>query len=89
MATDDAALAKERRESAQAIHERDEAVAEWDFILKFLQDIAAAFDKSCGLAFEATAAGVEIRALYPSQADAQAVATHIRTVRAMGSLAAA
>jgi hypothetical protein len=50
---------------AQAIAERDEAIAERDFILKFLQEIGAAL----------------------KTADADAVKSQLRTVRAMVRLA--
>jgi hypothetical protein len=50
---------------AQAIAERDEAIAERDFILKFLQEIGAALNT----------------------ADADAVKSQLRTVRAMVRLA--
>lgn len=57
------------------------------FVAKHRADIIVAFDKCCGLAFEATAEGVEVRALYPSQAAASAAAIYIRTLRAMAVLA--
>jgi hypothetical protein len=79
MATDEIDSALANRDQAiaqrdQAIRDRDEAMAERDFVLKFFTDIGVAFGKSRGLAFAATAEGVEIRALYASQADAEAVA---------------
>ena len=75
------------RERDQAIAERDQAIAERDYALKFVQDLGAAFRQERRLAFKATDDGVEVRALYPSQADAEAVATHIRDLRAMVSRA--
>ena len=72
MPRDKAALAKERRESAQAIAARDkaiaaraQAIAERDFVLKFVQDLADAVWR----------------------VDALAVAGHLRTLRAMAALA--
>ena len=70
-------------EYAQAIAERDEAIAERDFLLNFFEDLGAAFDKSERLAFRETAEGIEIRSLYPSHADAVAVARRIHSLRSL------
>jgi hypothetical protein len=78
---------KLERDYARAIAERDEAIAERDFILQFLQDMGADLCKGRALGCRPTADGVEIRSLYPSQAEALAAASRIRELRAMVSLA--
>ena len=76
-----------RAEYDAAIRERDQVIAERDFILKCLEAMGAAFRRERRLAFHPTAGGVEIRALYPSQADAEAAAFEMRNLTAMVSLA--
>jgi hypothetical protein len=77
------AIAKLEASRNEAFAERDEAVAERDYMVKFLHEMGEGFNKSRNLGFEVSDKGVEIRSLYPSRADALAVANHVRTLRRM------
>jgi hypothetical protein len=77
---------RDEPEPDTAIAERDEAVAERDFVLKFFTEMGVALGKGRLLRLLPTSDGVEIRSLYPSHADALAAASRIRELRAMVSL---
>lgn len=73
---------------AQAVAERDQAVAERDFILGCVQDIGAAVGKGSPFRLHPTAdGGAEIRALYDSRAEAMAAVIQIGGLTRMVALA--
>jgi predicted nuclease with RNAse H fold len=74
---------KRDEDVARARVERDEAIAERDYLLKFLQDMGEALCQGRELGSRPTADGVEVCELYPSRADAVAVFTRIRDLLAM------
>jgi hypothetical protein len=53
---------------AQGLAERDEGVAEGDFVLRFLQDIGIALGKGRLIRLHPTSDGLEICSLYRSHA---------------------
>jgi hypothetical protein len=72
---------------AEAIAERDEAIAERGVILNFVQDLGDALSKGRLTGFHPTCDGIEIRSLYASQADAAAAAARIHGRTGMAALA--
>jgi hypothetical protein len=74
-------------EYALAIAERDEAIAERDYILDFLIDLGEALSKSQRIHFQPTATGVEVLSFYSSLAEALQANLLLRDLRAMLSLA--
>jgi hypothetical protein len=76
-----------RAQYEQAIAERDEAVDERDYLLNFMHDMGAALSQGELLGLVPTPRGIELRALYPSDAAALTVANFVRDMRAMFSKA--
>jgi hypothetical protein len=80
-------LAAANAERDKAVKERVDAdEEERDFILKFLQDMGEALGKARLVRLHPTRAGVEIRSLYSSPADALAAASRIRDLVALIAL---
>jgi hypothetical protein len=71
---------------AQVVTAHNDAVAELEFALKFLTGLGVALGKGRRIRLHPIRAGVEIRSLYPSPADALAAATQVRHLLALVSL---
>jgi hypothetical protein len=71
----------------QAIRERDEAIAERDYLLDFFVDLGTAVCQSRELKYRLTGKGVHLRVLYPTLADAMLANAYVRHLRAMLSIA--
>ena len=82
MAIDDAAPVEEHHENVQAIHERDDAIAERDYMLKCFTELGVALTKGRPLVD-----GDEIRMVFPSRADAEAAAGPMHTLRGLVTVA--
>jgi hypothetical protein len=72
---------------ARVVTERDEAIAERDFILKFVGDIGMALSRGHRTELLPADDGVELRALYDCRADAMAAAMQIGALIGMVNLA--
>jgi hypothetical protein len=72
---------------SQARKERDDAIAERDFILTFLQDLGWAMGASRKVSFHMTLEGVEAHVLYRNLIDAMNAKDHVNRLRGMMALA--
>lgn len=72
---------------ARAIAERDQAIAERDFILQFVEETGVVSGKGRLVRVHPTSAGVEICALYLTRAEASAAAARLHGPRGMIALA--